>query len=382
MQGDSVREGPLIGILGASGAVGGATAAAIERMGLGPLRLGGRDQDALLRLKQLFGGRAEAVAVDAREDASLARFCAGCRIIVSCAAVDARQRGTIAAAAFAAGADYVDPGGDDRVRARVAGLAALAGRVAIIGAGVHPGLSELIPRWLAAQRIEPPLILTSYIGTFDRMTPASAHEFVLSLAAGHGGAHAMWRAGARHAHALEPLHEVDLPFFPPAVLAYPYLTADAERLARRLSLDEARCYYVFDAGGNILAILSRLQERLRAEESVAALADDLIRAVGIEMFGRRPVQRLVFQLDGQASGRPASRVAVLQASSTYELTATVVTMAVSSILACGLPAGAHLAAEALDPQAVSGLGGRPGVTGLHLLDQPLTAYGHADQGVV
>lgn len=377
-----MRSGPLIGILGASGAVGDPTASAIGRMDAVRLRLGARGPESLVKLGHRFGGRAEVVAVDICDDASLTRFCAGCRVVVNCAAAGDPQRTAVAASSLAAGADYVDPAGDGVAQARLAALPELAGRTAVLGVGVHPGLSELIPRWLATQGLDPPLILTSYIGTLDRMTRASAREFLLSLTMEHGEAHAMWRAGARRSHALEPLHEADIPFFPPAVLAYPYLSAHAERLARQLPLDEARCYYIFEAGGSILAVLSGMRERLSADTTVDVLTGELMRAVDIEMFGRKPAQQLVFELEGQESGHRASRVAVLRASSTYVLTATMVTTVVTEILAGALPTGAHFAAETLEPRVIAGLGGSPGVIGMHLLNQPLPAYERADQGVV
>ncbi|MBV9449450.1 MAG: saccharopine dehydrogenase NADP-binding domain-containing protein [Streptosporangiaceae bacterium] len=386
MPGESSRGAPLIGILGAEGAVGGAVARALAGTdGTTPgldarLRLGTRRPEAVPRLGRWFPGRAEAVCADVRDDASLAGFCAGCRVVINCAAPDAQHRSRAAAAVLRAGADYLDPGGGDALRGQLEGLA--AGRTAVLGAGVHPGLSALIPRWLAAQGLGFPLVLTSYIGTRDRMTRASATEFLLSLTEGHGEAHAMWRAGARHSHALEPLHETDLPFFPPAVLAYPYLTFEAERLARQLGLDEARCYYVFESSGKILTVLSRLGGRLLADADVDTLVDELIQAADIEMFARKPAQQLVFQLDGEQSGQRASRVAVLRASNTYELTATVLTLVVTEILAGTLPGGASFAAETLDPRVVTRLEGMPGVIGMHVLDRPLRAYAHVDQGVV
>jgi hypothetical protein len=251
----------------------------------------------------------------------------------------------------------------------------------VVGAGVLPGLSGLVPRWLAAPALDPPTTLTAYVATLDRMTPSSAREFLLSVA-GDSRANAGWRAGARVAGALEPLHRVRLPFFPGEVTAYPYLSAETERLARAAGLDEVRWYHVFEADGRVVAALGRLQQELRRGADPAALAVELVRAVDMEMFGRAPAQQLVFGLDGRARGEPASRVAVLRAASTYELTATVTALAVAAVLRGAVPAGAHLAAEVLDPAIVAGLPVRPGVSGLHLLDGPLAGYALAEQGVL
>jgi hypothetical protein len=373
---------PLIGVLGAGGAVGGFVAAEVSRLGLGRLRLGARRPDTTRALRDRCGASAEIVVADAGDAGRLAAFCSGCRIVVNCTGGHGQDRADVAAAALASGADYVDPGGDDALRARLSARPLPAGRVALIAAGVRPGLTELLPRWLAAQGLEPPLTLTAYLGTMDRMTRASAEDFLLSLSEGHGEPQGFWRAGSRHSRGLDPRAEVSLPFFRGPVVAYPYLSAEAERMARGLRLAEARCYYVFESSGNILAVLSRLRQQLRQGLELGRLADELIRAVDIEMFGRTPVEHLVMQMDGRAAGAPASRLVVLRAVSTYELTAVVTAMAAEHILAGSVPAGAHAASDVFDPSVIDALPGRPGVAGLHLLDQPLTEYAESELGAV
>ena len=388
---------PLVGVLGAGGAVGGAVGGSVVRevAGLGGcrLRLGARRPEVLAGLaaglarRMGSAGAVEAAGVDVTNPDSLHRFCAGCRVVVNCVGPLGGSRTAVAAAALAAGAGYVDSGGDETLREELASLTAPAvpgarrAGTAVVGAGVLPGLSGLVPRWLAAPALQPPTMLTAYVATLDRMTPSSAREFLLSVA-GDSRANAAWRAGARVAGALEPLHRVRLPFFPGEVTAYPYLSAETERLARAAGLDEVRWYHVFDADGRVVATLGRLQQELRRGVDPAALAAELVRAVDVEMFGRAPTQQLVFGLDGRARGEPAGRVAVLRAASTYELTATVTALAAAEVIRGAVPAGAHLAAEVLDPAVVAGLPVRPGVSGLHRLDGPLAGYALAEQGVL
>jgi hypothetical protein len=389
---------PLIGVLGAGGAVGGFLVAEARRLGLGQLRLGLRRPPAARELLDRYGAAGQVMVADAGDPDQLTAFCSGCRVVVNCTGGRGQDRAEVASAALAAGADYLDPGGDDALRARLAAQVLPAGRVALVAAGVQPGLSELLPRWLAAKGLRPPLSLTAYLGTLDRMTRASAEDFLLSLSQGAGQGQALWRAGARQGRAIEPIAELSLPFFPGPLIAYPYLSAEAERMARQLGLAEARCYYVFESGGNILTVLSRLQHQLQqhqlqqhqlqqdqragSEAALGRLADELIRAVEVEMFGREPVQQLVVQLDGRAGGEPASRLAVLRTSSTYQLTAVVTALAAMQLLAGVIPAGAHAAADVLDPSLIDALPGRPGVAGLHLLDRPLPEYARSDQGAV
>jgi hypothetical protein len=369
---------PLVGVIGAGGAVGAAVARAVAGGGTARVRLGARRPEALGPLLAELGERAEGAVVDATDPAGLARFCTGCRVVVNAVGPAGAPRARVAAAAREAGADYLDPGGDEALRRRLTDDHLHSGGVALLGAGVLPGLTGLVPRWLAGQGLEPPLSLTGYVATLDRMTPGTAAEFLHSLTDPDSGPNASWRAGARVHRDLAPLNRVVLPFFDGPVTALPYLSGETERLARALRLVQVRWYHVFDSDGQVLPALSRLQDGLRQGAALAGLAAELVRAVETDMFGRAPAQQLVFEL----AGGGAHRVAVLRASSTYRLTATVAAMAVAELLRGAVPAGLHFAADVLDPALVSRLDGAPGVLGLHLLDGPLVGYAELDQGAV
>jgi saccharopine dehydrogenase-like NADP-dependent oxidoreductase len=140
----------MIGLLGGTGAVGRTAAERIAAWRLGPLRIGARDLDRTRALAAELPGPAEAVSVDLGDPDTLAAFCAGCRIVVNCAGPSYHVLDTVARAALAAGADYVDIGGE--LAATDALGQAPPGRTAIFSAGVMPGLSGLLPRLLADGR--------------------------------------------------------------------------------------------------------------------------------------------------------------------------------------------------------------------------------------
>ena len=160
----------VVGVLGAAGAVGTATARALGAAGV-RVRPGVRP------------------AVDAGDPASLARFCAGCRVVVNATGAGERER--VASAALAAGAHYVDPTGDAALVDRAKG----ATWTALLAAGATPGLSGLLPRWLASQGFDRASVLTAYAAAFDGFTPGAAAEFLLSLDGGDGEAGADHHAG-------------------------------------------------------------------------------------------------------------------------------------------------------------------------------------------
>jgi hypothetical protein len=368
--GDSVHgraeAGAPIGIVGGYGAVGRATARLLSARGRGELRIGGRHPELARRfVDRELGGRAEVAAVDAEDGAGLAAFCADCRLVVNCAGPSYRVLDRVAGAAFAAGADYVDPGGDEPLYRRLADLGEASGRTAVLSAGMMPGLTGLLPRWLAAQGFDRPTRLTAYVGTWDHFTPAAAADYLISIGHGHGAPRAAWRQGGRAPAALEPRRRTELPFFPGRVDVYPYLSPEAERLARALDLVDLSWYHVFD-GDATLAVLGRL--RGPAGRDLDAAARELARAVELDLFGRRPHQLFVYHLEGETAGRPKALTLVFRGRDTYELSGLVCALAVEAVLGCAVGAGLHYASAALAPGAVDRLRESPAVAAIEVLD--------------
>lgn len=359
-----------IGLVGGYGGVGAVVGRMLLRWGLGPIRVGGRRAE----LAQVFvatelDGAAEAQPVDVTDPSSLIRFCAGCDVVVNCAGPSYRMLDRVAVAAFAAGAHYVDPGGDEPVHRRLASRdLAGEGFVAVLDAGLMPGLTGLLPVWLARD-FDKVSGLVAHVGLVDRLTPAGAGDYLLSLGGGHGEARAVWRHGRRVTHALEALTDVELPFFPGRVTAYPYLSVEAERTAASLALSELTWHNIVDGGGHMSAALGRLQGAMTGVSDLDAASVELSRAAALDLFGRDPYQRLVFRLDGHRDGEPLSRTLVLRGTDTYGLTGGMTAMVTRAVLTGAVPPGLAYPVEVLAPDAVvAELPELPGFAGLEVLD--------------
>jgi len=323
----------MIGIIGGYGAVGGAAARLLAPHGV---RVGGRDLGAARRLvDEKLGGRGEAWRVDAYDEADLARFCRGCRVVVNCAGPSYLLLDRVARAAFLAGADYVDAAGDGPAFARLAETGT-GGATAVLSAGMLPGLTGLLPRHLVRCSGDGPHRLDVYTGGLDRLTPAAAGDVLLASRGDHGEALAAWRGGGTVSRALTPAYGVDLPYFHGPVTAYPYLGTEAVRVAGELGLEEARWYNVLTG------------DRVLAATTAAVSATDLMRVAELELAGRTPYYVLLFQLSGPES----TRTMVLRVDDSYELTAAVVAHAAAAVLGGDVEAGLHYADGVLDPVKV------------------------------
>ena len=302
------------------------------------------------------------MAVDLDRPDRLARFCAGCAVVLNCAGPSYRVRGRVAEAAVAAGADYVDVAGDEPAYADLSGSdLAARGRRAVLSAGMLPGLSGLLPGWLAERHPDGARggRLTVWSGGLERCSRTVAADLVLSLGGtGTGGAAdgpraygeplAAWRSGRRESRALRPRDDAELPFFPGPVALRPYLSGEAERLARALRLDRLDWFNVFP-GRRVRDVLAAVGGSGRPLDEAA---DRLARACQVDLAGRRPYYRMVFALRSAAG---ATATATLGAADSCRLTAAVGALAVTESLAGRVPPGLHFAAEVLDPGRAAGL---------------------------
>ncbi|MEV0262294.1 saccharopine dehydrogenase NADP-binding domain-containing protein [Streptomyces sp. NPDC050617] len=333
----------MIGVIGGYGAVGAAASRLLTQWGAGPLRIAGRDRDRAARLAAELNGpgrpaAAEPAVCDANDPASLAAFVHGCDLVVHCAGPSHRTSAPVVAAALAAGADVVDAGGG-------AGEAAPAGRTVLYDAGAVPGLTGLLPRHLAAAHFDGAHTLTAHTGVLDRFTDTGADDYLHGVLSPAARPLAAWRQGTPRPGALTRRTDLHLPFLPRPVTALPYLDAEAEGVARDLSLAHGDWYTAVD-GEHLAAALAAARTARRAD-AVRALR----RATALDTAGRTPYTTLLVQLDGTRGGRPATRTAVLRAGRVAELTGAVAAVAALAVRRGAVPPGTYRADQALDPAA-------------------------------
>ncbi|MFF2146202.1 saccharopine dehydrogenase NADP-binding domain-containing protein [Kitasatospora sp. NPDC058190] len=328
----------MIGVIGGYGAVGAQAARLLDGWGAGPLRIGGRSRERAVRAAATLPAAVEALAVDVEDDGLLAAFVRGCEVVVNCAGPSHRTAVRVARAALAAGAHHVDAGGETLPPDT-------AGRCAVFAAGALPGLSGLLPRWLAAQEFDEVHELTVYAGVLDRFTATGAEDYLHGVLGGGNDPLAAWQDGARRPGTATRRPAVTLPFFPYEVSAFPYLDAEGEQLARDLALTHGRWYTALD--GDHLATALDAARALPLADAVAGLC----RATALDTAGRTPYVTILAQLDGTVAGRAATRTAVLRAPGIAELTGAMTAAATTAVLRGEVAAGAAYAASALDPSA-------------------------------
>ncbi|MFR9722191.1 saccharopine dehydrogenase NADP-binding domain-containing protein [Streptomyces sp. MS19] len=348
---------PLIAVLGGYGAVGATAVRRLAALGHRRLRVGGRSRDRAAALCAELPG-AQPFAVDAEDPLALGEFCAGTQLVVNCAGPSYRLLDTVARAARAAGASYVDAAGDlPAHRALLAREdAGFGGRTALFSAGIMPGLTGLLPRLIAGAGDR----LDSYAGGAVRITPASALDILLAQGPDFGEPMASWRHGQAVPRSLAPRRGVQPAGFPEPVDAMPYLTTECARLAADLGLAELRAHaaYPSEAIPTALAMAWADDPRYLPEHAAALTA-----AANADLRDRTPYYVLAFQT---RTAHGVVRSLTLRIGDPYHVSGLMAALAAHAVLAGRTPPGAHFTADVLDPgHVMEALRGDPLV---HFLD--------------
>ncbi len=352
----------MIGIIGGYGDVGLQAARTLQAWGQYPLRLGGRNPAGARASLEAEFPRAEWAGVDIEDHRSLASFLAGCRLIVNCAGPSHRTAARVAEICLAEGCHHVDAGVDKS-------LAALRGTpqntAVVYAAGAVPGLSGLLPRWLAKsfERVE---TLVFYSGALDGFTASAAEDYLAGVADRDNEPLAAWKNGARRPAALRRRTGTALPFFPRQVTLYPYLDAEAELVAVSLALRDGEWYMAVD-GSHVPPVLEAVSAQFAADPRGAV--GRLGTAAGLDAAGRRKYINLLVQLGGIKDGAPAVRTLVLRAGRPSVLTGAVAAAAGIAVLEGEIPPGVRSLAELPDPDRIMvRLNGDKAVSRLQVLE--------------
>lgn len=370
-----------VGVLGGYGDIGAHVVRALHEAGVGPLRVGGRDpRRAEALVDGDLGGAGTAVAVDIADARALRDFADGCRVLLNAAGPSRAVGAPVVLAARDVGAHLVDVAGDEPLHGVLTGLSgdddATEGRVDLLSAGMQPGLTAILPRYLAAAfaRAES---LTAWSAIMDRFTRAAAEDYLEGTARRLSEPLAAWRRGRRVSRALRRADEpVAVPGTSARFADVPIMTAESERLAGDLRLVDGQ-WHTLMIEGEVGDLLDRLHTMGR-EEAAGALC----LASRIDMAGRRPLAVLLAEVRGERvePRGPGIRSGMLRGSGTGALAGAAAAAAVLAVLEDEVPEGLHYAAEVLDPiRALERVSAVPGVE-LHVVDGPIDLMSIVEEG--
>lgn|GEM_PF-297167 len=344
---------PVIGILGASGSVGSAALACLQG-------------DSNLVLRAAYYSRAPQQPdkrrttwsrVNIYDESALARFCSECTVVLNTAGPSIVIADHIARAADQAGAHYVDAFGGCLLAKRLQERPLSTGRCVIHSAGIYPGLSELLPRWLADTHFDSVHLLHGWSGGREACSAAAAADVLLSTQQGFGRAGAIWENGRRMTNAMAAHDFTDLPGFPGRVRVQPFLSAELEDMACYLNLHDAQWGNVMTSA-RTLEVIAHWSGRLSLHPGTTSTGachdlleqavDELVDTARRDLLGHTAYYRLVIEMEGSVANKPRRLRAVLKAKNSYQVGGAVAADAVSTLIHNPPQPGVYRAASVLN----------------------------------
>jgi hypothetical protein len=314
----------VIGILGGFGAVGSEVARLLHLWGENSLRVGGRHPEPVAWAQSCY--------VDVSDEESLMAFATGCRLIINCAAPSVRLSQQVANRLHAAGIPLVDAGGLD-CPARLTPPVGMRPRSALFAAGALPGLSGILPVWLARSldRVD---TLQCWFGVFDRFTASGAEDYLDGVL----------RAPMAHPTMARRQSDVSLPFFPRPVQLQPYADDESRGVNARLGLHHSRWYLALD--GEHLARALETARSLPRKEAIEAV----VAGSALDVAGRQPWVNFLIQVEGVRQGSKTTLTLLLKAPGIAQLTAACTAACAKWMLKSASPV-VGLAADCVDSEA-------------------------------
>lgn len=331
----------MIGILGGYGKVGLQAVRVFDNWGKSPLRIGGRNlETARNHLTGEFND-AEWVEVDIENDDSLKNFITDCELIVNCAGPSHRLTSRVAQMCLSHGCHHIDAGFIKDIESMQVPSRSTA---VFYSAGAVPGLSGLLPRWLA-DSFDTVDHLAAYTGGLDRFTPSGAEDYLFGIF--DEAENSLNDAGS--SPGLKKRSGVSLPFFPRKVNLQPYVDAETKLVSKRLSLRNEEWYLAVD-GEQMSAAMEGISAQFYTDATGAVKR--LCLATGLDAAGRQTYLNFLVQIKGIRHGNPLTRTLVLQTKGASVVTGSVAAVTGIALLEGKLPFNAGPVASIPEPDTV------------------------------
>lgn len=237
-----------IGLLGASGQVGRGAAELLLNAPGCRVVLGGRDTDKLRRQYGELAESARVIKVDVFDEEEIDAFCGECDIVINCAGPTKQIKDCVALAALRQSAHYVDAAGDERLyRQLIEHQPDLETKqlTFIVSAGIYPGLSEVLPAYVAQTYFDEVEQLELFFAGAGDFSVNAAYDIVCSIEEGNGLGMHFCRNG--EASKISGSFRQNYTFPAPAGKrdAYPVLSFEFLDMARRNELRSAWLYNTY-----------------------------------------------------------------------------------------------------------------------------------------
>ena len=284
----------MIGILGAYGAVGIWATRLIKSKSAQKIRIGGRNIEKVPSELRSEWSDAEWVKVDVSDKESIKQFMDGCEIILDCAKLSEAQTTQMDEIADAKNTPVLHLG--------IAGFQRKESKIPIFyGTGAIPGLSGLIPQYLA-KNFDHVNSLDFYYGGLGAFSYTAANDFIESLHNDEIRTMVYWKNGEIIPYIPSSNDVVeDLKSVISINKQFPFFDGEAEAITRKINPDEAR-FHMCVSGERTVEIMNsaRFQYKQNPDETIKKLCT----ASKLDVFGIKENTFYLCIMEGVKNGNP------------------------------------------------------------------------------
>ena len=303
----------MIGILGAYGNIGIWATRFIKVNSSQKLRIGGRNIDKVSpEIREEFAN-ADWVKVDVSDKESIEQFITGCDCILDCTKIsekDALQMDDIASVANV-----------PIVHLGIVGYRKGKSNAPIIyGAGSIPGLSGLIPQYLA-QHFDSVEKCDFYYGGIGSFSYTAARDYMEGIFESTNHSMSYWKDGELQPFTPTPTSPTDvLESFLGAFKSFPYFDEESAAVVKKTGFKEAR-FQMCLGGERTLRTLdsARLQYKQNPEKTI----EEICRSTQLDCFGKSENAIFVCNIDGTANGTECQKQLIISGLAPSQLTGSV-----------------------------------------------------------
>jgi len=324
----------MIGILGAYGYVGIFATRFLSKFSNQALRIGGRDFSKVPEEIQKEFSSAEWMQVDAARENELEAFFTGCDCILDATSLPDKSVLALDAMAEKLHIPLVHLGinGFERKKSCVP---------LIYGAGSIPGLSGLLPQYLA-KSFESVKELNFCFGGNGTMSKSAAKDYLEGICDPNNHSMVYWNQG--RIEPFTPSFETN-EFFDSQLSDYrqfPYFDEESEAIAHKLQVHTGR-WQMCIPGKRVLAELDKARGHYKQDPQ--RTIEDLCLASQLDMFGKKEDALFYCSITGIIDGVEKKKILTLSGTAPRENTGETAAAAVIAVLNQGAPLQKQLLGE-------------------------------------
>jgi len=325
----------MIGILGAYGNIGIWATRFIKANSTQNIRIGGRNIDKVAPEIHEEFAEANWIKVDVSNKDSVERFINGCDCILDCTKISENDALQIDDIASIANIPVVHLG--------IVGYRKDKSTAPIIyGAGSIPGLSGLIPQYLA-QHFDAVEKCDFYYGGIGSFSYTAARDYMEGIFESSNHSMTYWKDGELQPFTPTPTRPTEvLESFLGTFKSFPYFDEESAAVVQKIGFKEAR-FQMCLGGERTLRVLdsARSQYKQNPEKTI----EDICRSTQLDCFGKSENAIFVCNIDGSANGNTCQKQLLISGPAPSQLTGSVAGATTITILEKELPRQEFLLGE-------------------------------------